>query len=153
MPSVEVVFNIAALDEVLKGPNGPVAAYLGRVGLVVETHAKLNLSQGDMMAVDQGRLRGSITHVVERDGNELAVFIGTNVHYGIFVHEGRRPGAKMPPVDVIQEWAQHKRIITSTDTPSQARGKAFVIARAIARRGIKPKRFLTEALPSARGVH
>lgn len=152
MPEIEIVFNTSALDELLKGPSGPVAAYLGRVGARVETQAKLNLSQGETEAVDEGRLRGSITHRVERDGEELAVFVGTNVRYALPVHNGRRPGAKMPPVDVILEWCRRQGMIDDTMTESQARGVAFVVARSIARKGIRPKPFLVEAIPAARGV-
>lgn len=152
MPEIEIEWNTAALDELLKGPNGPVAAYLGRIGARVETQAKLNLSEGESMAVDEGRLRGSITHVVDRDGSELAVFVGTNVSYALPVHNGRRPGARMPPVDVILEWARRKGMIDDSMTPSQQRGVAYVLARSIARKGIRPKPFLVDAIPAARGV-
>src|SRR5947199_6559777 len=122
----DIVWNTGALEEILVSPQGPVAAYLHRVGLVVETHAKLNLSQGSMQAVDQGRLRSSITHVVQRESpTEIVCYVGTNVSYAIYVHEGRRPGARMPPPDVLMDWARRKGIITGSDTPSQARGKAF----------------------------
>lgn len=150
MASVEVTFNTAALDELLKGPSSPVAAYLGRVGAIVESRAKLNLT--DMEAVDVGRLRGSVTHVVTRDGSDLAVFVGTNVRYALPVHNGRRAGAKMPPVDDILDWARRKHIVDATMTESEQRGVAFVIARSISKRGINARPFLLEAIPAARGV-
>lgn len=145
-----IEWNTPVLEELLRGPGGPVAAYLGRVGAIVGSRAQLNLSREG--GVDLGRLRGSITHVVARDGDDLAVFVGTNVLYALPVHNGRRPGAKMPPVDAILDWARHKKMVDASMTESEQRGVAFVIARSIARRGIKARPFLVEALPAARGV-
>ena len=36
--------------------------------------------------VDTGNLKNSITHEVDED--EKAVYVGTNVEYGVYVHEG-----------------------------------------------------------------
>lgn len=38
--------------------------------------------------VKWGRLKGSIDYYVDMDKNDTAVYIGTNVHYAIYVHEG-----------------------------------------------------------------
>lgn len=59
---------------------------LEKIGLMAEGYAKA------MCPVDTGRLRDSITHMV--DGGEKAVYIGTNVEYGPFVELGtyRNPG-------------------------------------------------------------
>jgi hypothetical protein len=147
----EVEWFTGPLEELLVSPQGEVAAYLHRVGAVVESRAKLNLSDYD--AVDTGRLRASITHVVERESETvLACYVGTNVSYALPVHNGRRPGARQPPTEPILEWARRVGIITNADSPSQQRSKAFLIARAIGRRGIKAKPYLVEALPAARGV-
>lgn len=150
MTGDEIIFNDAALKEILVSPTGPVGAYLGRVGAVVASRAKLNLTDYD--AIDQGLLRNSITYSVEIDGEYLTCYVGTNLDYALPVHNGRRAGARQPPSDAIQEWATRKGIITGADTPVQARSKAFLIARAIGRRGIRAKPFLVEALPAARGV-
>lgn len=58
---------------------------LEAVGLQAEGYAKLEL-ENDPRRIDTGNLRNSITHVV--DAGECAVYIGTNVEYGIYVHEG-----------------------------------------------------------------
>lgn len=68
-------------------------------------------------------------------------------HAWIIGRGGRKPG-KMPPPDKLAIWAIAKGL----------KGKEFVIARAIARKGIKPKRFLTIAWRNQRplflqGVH
>ena len=53
---------------------------LEEIGLVGEGYAKR------ACPVDTGRLRNSITHVV--DGGEKSVYIGTNVEYGKYVEKG-----------------------------------------------------------------
>ena len=53
---------------------------LEKIGLMAEGYAKA------MCPVDTGRLRDSITHMV--DGGEKSVCIGTNVEYGPFVELG-----------------------------------------------------------------
>ena len=53
------------------------------VGLEAEGDAKIEI-ENDPRRVDTGRLRASITHVVEGDD----VYIGTNVEYAPFVELG-----------------------------------------------------------------
>jgi len=38
--------------------------------------------------VDTGRLRGSIDYRVDMDKDDTAVYVGTNVRYAVYVHEG-----------------------------------------------------------------
>ena len=54
---------------------------------------------------------------------------------------GRKPGARMPPSDALEEWGRSK-----LGKP----GLGFVLARSIARKGIRPKRYLEKALLRAR---
>lgn len=58
----------------------PVA--LEAVGIQAEGDIKDEIT--DLGAVDTGRLRSSMAHVVDKD----SVYIGTDVEYGIYVHEG-----------------------------------------------------------------
>lgn len=52
------------------------------------------------------------------------------------VIEGRRPGAKQPPVSTIIPWVKKRNIkVKGAKTPQQS---AFVIARSIGKKGIKP---------------
>lgn len=144
---MEIVWNNAALNAALRGPGGPVAAYLGRVGLRVESQAKLNL--GESSTVDTGHLRQKITHVVAKSGDDLAVYVGTNLYYGLIMELGRKPGSKMPPIDAILEWVDRKGI---DKDPATQRSTAFLIARSIAVKGIEGRHYLRDALPAARGV-
>lgn len=58
--------------------------------------------------------------------------------YGVFVNNGRRQGAAMPPISVIYEWMKQRGIAADIAKESQRRGIAFVIARSISRNGIPP---------------
>lgn len=57
------------------------------------------LVEGDakrMVAVDTGRLRASITHEVEKKGDEVMGRVGTNVVYGVFQEYGSSKMAAHP---------------------------------------------------------
>ena len=58
---------------------------LEAIGDQIEGEAQEEL-QNDPRRVDTGNLRNSITHIVQDE--EDAVYIGTNVEYGVYVHEG-----------------------------------------------------------------
>lgn len=62
---------------------------LDAIGIQAESYAKQEL-QNDPSRIDTGRLRNSISHATQGD----SAYIGTNVEYGIYVHEGTR---KMAP--------------------------------------------------------
>ena len=65
--------------------NDKVLAVLESFGLHLEGEAKDEL-ENDPRRIDTGNLRNSITHAV--DEGDKAVLVGTNVEYGIYVHEG-----------------------------------------------------------------
>jgi hypothetical protein len=109
---------------------------------LVMTQAKRNVP------VDLGPLRASgVVLPTTREGNSLVSrggFGGAASQYAVVVHEGRRAGARMPPVDVIRAWAQRHGIDP---------GAAFPIARAIGRRGTRPlKYYETPLLDAAHGM-
>lgn len=55
--------------------------------------------------------------------------------YAAVIEEGRRPGARQPPREVLIPWIQRKM----GKSAEEAAALAFIIARAIARKGITPK--------------
>jgi hypothetical protein len=72
---------------------------------------------------------------------------------------GRRPGARMPPLAPIMLWVE--RVLRVGLTPSgrrsrrrgaqaEVRSVAFLIARAIGRRGITGRQFFSRGLDTAR---
>jgi HK97 gp10 family phage protein len=73
--------NRQNLDQLINGPDGPVAKDLERRAIQVERRAKR------MCPVDTGRLRASITHGLETSGG-LSAVVGTGVGYAVFVEFG-----------------------------------------------------------------
>lgn len=78
MGDVEVAVDNSGLFKDLLG-NASEAA-LEEIGLVAERYAKAGCP------VATGRLRNSITHVV--DAGDKAAIIGTNVEYAVYVEKG-----------------------------------------------------------------
>lgn len=87
--------------------------------------------------IDLGQLLNSIAAgVVRRIGNLVSGEWGTNVRHARVNEEGRRPGARQPPTSAILPWLARHGI------PAEA---AFVVARAIGRRGIPGIWFMRDA--------
>ena len=59
--------------------------------------------------------------------------------YLVYIENGRRAGAKMPPVEPIVNWARSRGIPTDNST-------IYLIRRAISRDGIKPRPFMAYVL-------
>jgi len=78
-------------DEYLKAVNIALEAALEGVGVHIEGESKEEL-ENTPRRIDTGNLRNSITHEVAKD--EKAVYVGTNVEYALYVHEGT---SKMEP--------------------------------------------------------
>lgn len=131
----------AAIKALISSPQRGVVQDLLKRGLLVETQAKRNLAgQGGPKRIDTGRLRASInTQLVYRAG-QPAVLVGTNVWYATLVHNGT--GLYGP---------RHRYI-----TPKRAKflrfrpkgSRSYVYARRVS--GMRPNRFLLNALPAAR---
>lgn len=95
-----------------------------------ESLAYLKGQVQDGIAVNTGVSRGSV--FTEINGSPIDGLTGTvgSAQESVAVWEwGRRAGATPPPISAIQQW-MHRRMGT-TD-----RGVAFLIARAIGRRGL-----------------
>ena len=74
MAESRIIDNI---ELVRRATDAAIEKALEEVGQTAEAYAKLIATQKHI--VDTGRLRNSITHVVDMD--EKAVYIGTNVEY------------------------------------------------------------------------
>lgn len=106
--------------------NGPPIARAVRDSvLIVQRDARKN------SPVNTGMLRASILPEVAISGSEVTGVVGSNVKYAPFMEYGTRP--HWVPIAALEVWARRHGM------------KAFLVARAIARKGLKPRKFLTNA--------
>ena len=104
--------------------------------ILIQSYAKL------YAPVFRGLLRVSIAQNVAEEGNRIVGEVGSGVVYASVVEEGRDPwpGPMPPPDGDLRAWARRKL--------GDAR-LAFVVARAIKRRGYKAQPYLRPALEAA----
>lgn len=82
----------AGITALLRGPQGASAQAVHRVGNRVLNNARR------LAPVDTGRLRASLTMEMRLENGVPVARVGTNVGYGLFVHEGTGIYAGRPPI-------------------------------------------------------
>lgn len=85
-----------------------------------------------------GALSDSV-EVIARELPDRWVIEALANNYGVYVNNGRRQGAPMPPISVIYQWMQQRGIGANLAKDYQKRGLAFVISKSIAEKGIPPQ--------------
>jgi HK97 gp10 family phage protein len=125
---IETQRNMERMVRDLHG--APMLEAMRTATLVVQRDAKINAP------VDSGRLRASITPEVRAMGDEIQGVVGSNVVYAPYVELGTRP--HFPPIQALEVWASRHGMT------------AFLVARAIARKGTKAHKFLTRAFEDNR---
>lgn len=137
--NIRITVDDAALKRALKDPQliaGPLKDFLAQSALTVEGQAK------QLAPVDTGRLRASITSVLQ----PTQARVQASVFYAPHVEFGTRP--HWPPLAAMQPWAGRHGF-------PKGRLGAFLVARAIARRGTRPHPFMRpsaeRSLPAIRG--
>lgn len=133
MARVNLQINNAAVRALLTNPQGDVADDMLRRGHNVATLAK------KYCPVNTGRLRASIGVKLVNYAGNLAVLVGTNVHYAGWQHEGTGIyGPHGQPIVPVR--ATYLRFIPKNSS-------TFVYAKEV--RGTMPTYFLRRALPAA----
>lgn len=87
------------------------------------------------------RWRGRFIDGLAYEQIGLTLIFRNAVAYAIYVEGGRPPGAKQPPVSAILPWVIEKLGVSGP----RARSVAFLVARSIGRKGIRPRRVITSA--------
>lgn len=67
--------------------------------------------------------------------------------YAAIIEYGRRPGGRLPPVDILAEWVRRK---LGVKNKKEAQGIAWAIARKIASKGTAPRYVLLNSMPAIR---
>jgi len=117
-----------------------IKALMNRTGeLITDKMIDTLISNGSLAT---GQLARGISYEVV-DTPEGGVTRISIPEYGKYVDEGRRAGAKMPPVQPIIDWVKVKRISTPQYTTEQM---GWAIAKSIAKKGIRPKPFIENSI-------
>ena len=104
--------------------------------VLIQSYAKL------YAPVFRGLLRVSIAQNVAEEGSRITGEVGSGLAYASVIEEGRNPwpGAMPPPSGDLRAWARRKL---------GDERLAFVVARAIKRRGFRAQPYLRPALLGA----
>lgn len=121
----------ARLSKAPKLLEGAMRDGMKQATLLVERGAK------ERVPVDTGRLRSSITSEVQSIGSSVRGVVGSNVVYAPYVELGTRP--HWPPISALETWARRHGM------------SAYVVARTIAARGTRARKFLMGAVEEHRG--
>lgn len=82
---------------------------LQSAGLEIIAEAKQNLRENSSIVTGQLRASGRVQKSSDGEGLDVGFFSEDSQNgYALFVEEGRKPG-KMPPVDLLVQWA-HKKL-------------------------------------------
>lgn len=98
-----------------------------------------------LVPVNQGFLRQGVQTSVIGEMVDLRGRIFDPITYALPVEEGTRP--HFPPLAPLMRWAQLKLGVSE----KESRSVAFLIARAISRRGTKAVRFFAQAWQATKG--
>jgi hypothetical protein len=125
---------------------------LNKWAIMVVALAKTNLLKGKKDA--SFTLSRSIGYEIVADqtsdiGADIDFYY---IDYGDYVESGRRKGARMPPPSKLLNWIKIKKIPRFRDKKGRFisyQSQAFLIARSIGKKGIKPFPFMTDAIEQA----
>ncbi len=91
MAETRVVLDAGEVKSLLSGSQGPVFRILNQKANQVKNVAV------SLAPVDQGKLRQSINYTLRQEGGEPVAYVGANVDYAIYVHEGTGIYSKTNP--------------------------------------------------------
>lgn len=111
------------------------------VRMVMESNVGINSKVGVNTLVNS-QIYKTLSVRATNDGDLIFDIILND--YLVFIENGRRKGAKMPPVEPIVRWARSKGIPTDNST-------IYLIRRAISRDGIKARPFMAHVLEEIDG--
>lgn len=138
-------FNTQQLKYIYSSPTGPMARYLLKQGIRVQSAARKNLNGGSSgpRRINTGYLRTSVNTQLGVDSDGLVVRVGSKLKYALFVHEGT--GIYGPKRRVIRPKAGKYLVFASKKSKvKKGKWKGKVVVPYV--KGIKPNRFLTTAL-------
>lgn len=113
-------------------------------------------SQLEAEQMNNGELYRTISYSVSTVSTGWVISVSL-ADYWKYIENGRRAGAKMPPVSAIENWIKVKQIIPHSMTLKSGKTViptipqlSFLIARSIGRRGIPPKPLFKNSFEAAK---
>ena len=147
----EATFEIEGWDELLQCIE-EIEQGSGRFSQMITNTMQMALDALEQAIKDRtpsntGALRGSIANAIYGRPPGIHGVVATSMIYGQPVEYGRAAG-KMPPPDAILAWVHRKQLVPSGNEKQEGR-VAFVIARAIGRRGTEGAHMFRDGLEAA----
>ena len=113
-------------------------------------------SQLEAEQMNNGELYRKISYSVSTVSSGWVISVSL-ADYWKYIENGRRAGAKMPPVSAIENWIKVKQIIPHSMTLKSGKTViptipqlSFLIARSIGQRGIPPKPLFKKSFEAAK---
>lgn len=113
-------------------------------------------SQLEAEQMNNGELYRTISYSVSTGTGGWVISVSL-ADYWKYIENGRRAGAKMPPVSAIENWINVKQIVPHSMTLKSGKTViptipqlSFLIARSIGRRGIPPKPLFKNSFEAAK---
>ena len=113
-------------------------------------------SQLEAEQMNNGELYRTISYSVSTVNSGWVISVSL-ADYWKYIENGRRAGAKMPPVSAIENWINVKQIVPHSMTLKSGKTViptipqlSFLIARSIGRRGIAPKPLFQKSFEAAK---
>ena len=113
-------------------------------------------SQLEAEQMNNGELYRTISYSVSTVSSGWVISVSL-AEYWKYIENGRRAGAKMPPVSAIENWIKVKQIIPHSMTLKSGKTVvptipqlSFLIARSIGQRGIPPKPLFKKSFEAAK---
>lgn len=113
-------------------------------------------SQLEAEQMNNGELYRTISYSVSTVSSGWVISVSL-AEYWKYIENGRRAGAKMPPVSAIENWINVKQIVPHSMTLKSGKTVvptipqlSFLIARSIGQRGIPPKPLFKNSFEAAK---
>lgn len=145
-------FNEKQIYNITQGPNSGLLKDMLKRGARVQTRARRNLRGGATgpRRINTGALSNSIKVAVSAITNtHLAVRVGSNLDYAVFVHDGT--GIYGPrKTKILPKRGRALVFRSKIYGAKRGRWRGFVVVRSV--KGMKPNPFLREALSAFRNT-